>query len=182
VYRFDNQVTNFIKWCPFVGLIAAQLLKKCSAFYKTRRLIMLLTEPYNWTLFWPEESSLNLQTLMSLRPFLILSYHLSEGLLNGLFPSGFSVTIFYAYIISPVSATCIVHFIFLDLITPKMFSEEYKLWMSSLCIFHKPPVTSSLSRPNVLFSFKFSDTLTLFFCSCGKPSFTPWEAKINLIM
>jgi hypothetical protein len=45
-------------------------------------------------------------------------------------------------------------------LTWKILCEEYKLWSSSLCSFHQPPVSSSLS-PHTLFSLLFSNTLIL---------------------
>ena len=57
---------------------------------------------------------------------LILSSHLSLGLPSGLFPSGFPIKTQYAYLLSPIRATCPAHLILLDLITRKIFGEEYK--------------------------------------------------------
>jgi hypothetical protein len=48
-----------------------------------------------------------------------------------------------------------------------MFGEEYKLWISSLCSFLQPPVTSSVFRPYIL------NTLSQSTCV---PPFM-WEAK-----
>jgi hypothetical protein len=42
----------------------------------------------------------------SLRSILILSSHLRLGLPSGLFPSGFPINILYAFLFSPIRATC----------------------------------------------------------------------------
>lgn len=40
--------------------------------------------------------------------------------------------IFYAFMMSPMQATCLVHDIFLNFFILIMFNKEYKLWSSSL--------------------------------------------------
>ena len=49
----------------------------------------------------------------------------------------------------------------LDLITRKIFGEEYKKLSSSLCASLHSPVTSSVLGPNILLSTIFSSTLSL---------------------
>jgi hypothetical protein len=44
---------------------------------------------------------------ISLRSILILSIHLQLGLPFGIFPSGFPTNILYAFLFSPIRATCL---------------------------------------------------------------------------
>jgi hypothetical protein len=67
----------------------------------------------------------------------------------------------YAPLTSPMRATYPAHLILLALITLTILGEEYKPCSSSLCSFLQPPVTSSLSGPNILLSTLFSNTLNL---------------------
>ncbi|PNF14089.1 hypothetical protein B7P43_G01064, partial [Cryptotermes secundus] len=69
---------------------------------------------------------------------------------SGLFPTGFPTNIPYAFVFSPIRATCSAHLILLDLIILVILGEEYSLWSCSLCNFLQPPVTSSLFGPNIL--------------------------------
>jgi hypothetical protein len=48
----------------------------------------------------------------------------------------------YAFLISPMSATCSAHDIFLDLMSLIVLHEEWILWSFSLCNFLYPLVIS----------------------------------------
>ena len=67
----------------------------------------------------------------------------------------------YAYLLSPIRATCPAHLILLDLITRITFGEQYRSLSSSLCNFLHSPVTPSFSGPKILLNTLFSNTLSL---------------------
>ena len=62
-----------------------------------------------------------------LRSILTLSIHLRLCIPSGLFPSGIPTNNIYAFLVSPIRATCPAHIILLDLIILIILVEEYKL-------------------------------------------------------
>jgi hypothetical protein len=91
----------------------------------------------------------------------VLSTHLRLGLPSGFFASGFPANNLYAFLFSPIRATCSAHPILLDLIILIILDQEYKSRNSSLCSFLYRPVTSSHFGPNILLSTLFLNILSL---------------------
>jgi hypothetical protein len=115
-------------------------VEKFPTFYGTRRFITVFTGARHLSL----SSTRLIQSTPShvyRKIHFNIAYHPRRGLPSGLFRSGFPTRIVYAFIISPIRVTCPAHPVLLDLII-LIFSEEYKLWSSSLCSFLQLPVTS----------------------------------------
>ena len=80
-----------IPWCRVLleKLTGLQLVKKFPAFHWTRRFITALTSVRQLSLSWASTIQSIYPHPTSWRSILILSTHLSLGLLSGLFPSGY---------------------------------------------------------------------------------------------
>ena len=83
----------------------------------------------------------------------------------------------------PIRATCPAYLILLDLITWRVFGEEYRSLSSSLRSFFHSLATSSLSDPNILLSTLFLNTLTLrFFLSVSDQVSHPYKTTSKIII
>jgi hypothetical protein len=71
----------------------------------------------------PDLSSSGHPIPLLLRSILILSSHLSHGLLSRLFPSDLPAKTLYAPLVSSVRPTCLTYLILLSLITQMIFGE-----------------------------------------------------------
>ena len=83
-------------------LIGFQLVKKFSAFYRTRRFITAFTSVRLLSQSWASSIQSVCPHPTSWRSALILSSHLSLGLPSGLFPSGFPTKTLYTPLSSPI--------------------------------------------------------------------------------
>ena len=134
-----------------------------TAFYGTWRFITSLTSVRHLSLSWVSPIQSIYPHSTSWRSILILSTHLRQGLLSGLFPSGFPTKTLYAPLSLPIRATCPAHLTLLDFITRTILGEEYKSFIFSLCNLLHSPVTSSFLIPNILLNTIFSNTLSFLF-------------------
>ena len=66
-------------------------------------------------------------------------------------------------LLSSICSTCPTHLVFLDLITRKTQSEQYRSLSSSSRTFLHSPLTSSLLRRNILLNTLFSKSISLCF-------------------
>jgi len=102
-------------------LIVTQLVKKLPTFNHLLPYLQDHTNPCPE----PDEPSPHLPTISP--RFILISSHLHLCLQSGLFSSGFPTNILYAFLNSPIRATCPAHLILLDLITLIISGEAYKL-------------------------------------------------------
>ena len=143
------------------NLTCPQLVLKTLAFYGTQRFITAFTRACHLLLSWARSIQSMPHHHNSWRSFLILSSRLCLGLPGGLFPSDLPTKTLNASLLSPISVTCPICHIFLDLITQTIWGDEYRSLSSSLCNFPQYTVTSSLLGPNILLNTLFSNTLSL---------------------
>ena len=191
VYRHLSQLTfendlnlysNFLltylltPWCRVLleQLTGLQLVKKFSAFHGTRRFITALTSVRHLSLSWASPIQSIYPQPTSWRSILLLSTHLSLGLL---FPSGFPTKTLYTPISSPIRATCPAHLILLHFITRKILGEEYRSLSSSLCNLLHSPITSSFLGPNILPNTMFSKTLSFLSSNFLRDTKFHWNIK-----
>ena len=137
----ESQISLFIllyyhtPWCTVLEkLTGLQPVKKFPAFYGTRRFITALTSVRHLSLSWASPIQSTYPHPTSWRSILILSTHLRLGLPSGLFPSGFPTKTLYAFLSSPIRATCPAHLILLDFIIRTILGE-YRSFsqISKLC-------------------------------------------------
>ena len=127
-YFHNSLMMSIVTPCSRVleKLTGYQLVKKFPLFYGTPRFITVFTT----TRHLPISSARSIQSMpshpTSWRFILILSSHLSLGLPNGLFPSGFHTKTLYTPFISPIRATCPAHLIRLDFTTRTILGKEYR--------------------------------------------------------
>jgi len=108
-----NLVASWEDWRTGFGakLVVTQLVKKFTGFYGIWRFITVSWRTHHRILYWTISIPSTSSQTISLRTILILSFHLLQGLSNGLFPSGFRTQILYAFGKFLMCAACIAHLI-----------------------------------------------------------------------
>ena len=108
----------------------------------------------------PDQSSPSPQSNFFKIYFYIIP-HLCLGLPSGPSSSGFSTKTLHGPLPFPMHATCPIHLILLDLITPLIAGKEYRLQSSLLCSLLYSPLTQSILGPNIFSSTVATNTVSL---------------------
>jgi hypothetical protein len=151
-----DQVTEFTdmklheltqwSWTLLERSLVVRPLDSFPAFHWTWRFFTTFTRAPHLSLSWARPIQSTSPQPISPRSTLILFTELRLGRPSGLFPCRFPTNSLYAFLFSPICATCSTHLILLYLITLIILGEEYKSRSSSLCSFLNRPVTCSIVR------------------------------------
>jgi hypothetical protein len=145
---------------PSGGAANSAATQEFPSIYGTRRFITLFTRALHWSLSWVRAIQYIPSHPISLRPILILSTHLRLYFPSGLFPSGFSTNILYAFLFSAFCyLPCPSHTLWLD--RSNYIRGRVQVMKLLICSFLPPPVTSSLFGPLILLRTLFSRTPNL---------------------
>lgn len=135
--------------------MVSQLVKKFAPLYGIRSFITAFTRACHLSVCWATWNHSTFSKAISLRFTLILSYHLSHGLLSDLFPPGFPTklciqfTFHYTCHIPRQSHAAWFY-------NPNNFCEEYRSRTLSPCIPLQPLITSLLLFRSIFLSLLFS--------------------------
>jgi len=103
--------------------VVTQVVKNLPACYGTWRVITAFTGARHWALSWARCIQSTPSHFLSPRCILVLSLYICQSLQHSLLPKVFPTKILYAFLFSSTGATCLSHFIHLDLITQTIFGE-----------------------------------------------------------